>query len=340
MTRRGLMVVTIGTMALMIVGTALAQGPVLLRHQWQAGEEITWDVSVEMEGVVVVEDLKVDPPGRQRLDMTVTTATTKFQTIEEVDEDGVATVLTEIGPIAITTDMGTGTMQHVTIDPQTGTMVVDGAEIPLPENARAAVGRTVRQVLSPRGELLETDASWDASTHMTGGIIMPQELMNVLERAPMVFPEGEVGEGYCWAQTADLELSGDALADERDATLPPISYVSSYKMAGFEDVGGVECARIEFIGAADIEGVLETPMPGDENDAVTRFGPAHFGISGTIWFDHAGGRMLRVEARVVMDLIQEVEGRVKHGEQIGDMHTRISFEGLDVSSTAERIDEG
>ncbi len=340
MTRRGLVVVTIGTMALMIVGTALAQGPVLLRHQWQAGEEITWDVSVEAEGLVIVEDLKVDPPGRQRLDMTVTTATTQFQTIEEVDEDGAATVLTEIGPIAITTDMGTGTMQHVTIDPQTGTMVVDGAERPLPVNARAAGGRTVRQVLSPRGELLETDASWDASAQMTGGIIMPQELMNVLERAPMVFPEGEVGEGYCWAQTTDLELGDDALPEEADLPLPPVSYVSSYKVAGFEDLGGVECARIEFISAADVEGGIETPMPGDGNDAITRFGPAHFGISGTMWFDHAAGRLVRVQARVVMDLIQEIEGRVKQGEEIGDVHTRISFEGLDMSSAAERIDEG
>ena len=156
----------------------------------------------------------------------------------------------------------------------------------------------------------------------------------------MVFPEGEVGEGYCWAQTADLELSGDALADERDAALPPVSYVSGYTIASFEELAGVECARIEFIGAADIEGVIEMPMPGDGNDAITRFGPAHFGISGTMWFDHAAGRLVRVQARVVMDLTQEIEGRVKQGEEIGDVHTRISFEGLDMSSAAERIDEG
>lgn len=340
MTQRGLAVVTGVIISLMIAGTAFAQGPVLLRYQWQAGEEITWDINVEMAGLVVVEDLKTDSPGRQRLDMTMTTATTQFQTVEAVDEDGAATVLTEIGPLAITADVGMGAAQQITIDAQAGTMTVNGAEVPLPEAARASVGKTRRQVLSPRGELLETDTSWDTSAQMIAGVVLPQELFNVLQRAPMVFPEDEVGEGYCWAQSADLNLSGDPPAEGQAATLPPMSYVTSYKLAGFEDVDGVECARIEFIGAADIEGSIETPMPGDENDAVTRFGPAHIGVSGTMWFDHAAGQLVRVETRVVMDLIQEIEGRVKQGEEIGDVHTRVNFEGLDVSATTERIAEG
>ena len=340
MTRRALVIMAAGTMVLAIVGTAWALGPVVLRHQWEAGEEVTWDVNIEMEGLIVVEDLKVDPPGRQNLDMTVSTATTQLQTIEEVDEDGAATVLTSTGPIFVTTDMGMGPVQNILIDPQTGMMTVNGEEVPMPEASRTAVARIVRRVLSPRGELLESDASWDASSHMTGGMVMPQQLLSVFQRAPMVFPEGEVGEGYCWAQSADLSMFDDALPEETGLTLPPISYVTSYKIAGFEDLDGVECVLIEFIGAADIEGVVETPMTGEDNEAVNRFGPAHFGLSGTMWFDHAAGRMVREDARVVMSLVQEIEGRMKQGEEIGDVHTRIGFETLDVTSTSERIDEG
>ncbi len=57
MTRRVLVVVSLAVMALMIVGTAWALGPVVLRYQWEAGEEVTWDVNIEMEGLIVVEDL-------------------------------------------------------------------------------------------------------------------------------------------------------------------------------------------------------------------------------------------------------------------------------------------
>ncbi len=156
----------------------------------------------------------------------------------------------------------------------------------------------------------------------------------------MVFPEGEVGEGYCWAQSADLSMFDNALPEETDLTLPPVSYVTSYKIAGFEDLDGVECVLIEFIGAADVEGVIETPITGEDNEAVNRFGPAHFSISGTMWFDHAAGCMVREDARVVMSLVQEIEGRMKQGKEIGDVHTRIGFETLDMTSTSERIAEG
>ena len=88
--------------------------------------------------------------------MTLTTTTTQFQTIEEVDEDGAATVLTEIGAIAGTTDMGMGLVLNMLIDPQAGTMTVNGEEMPLPEAARAAGGKTQPPVVSPRGQLLET----------------------------------------------------------------------------------------------------------------------------------------------------------------------------------------
>ncbi len=77
--------------------------------------------------------------------MTVSTATTQFQTIEEVDEDGAATTLISTGPISVTTDTGMGPAQNILMDPQTGMMTVNGEEMPMPEASRTAVARIVRR---------------------------------------------------------------------------------------------------------------------------------------------------------------------------------------------------
>ncbi len=320
------------------VACAQTRAPVLLRYQWEQGEEITLDVNVEMAGEVVTDDLLLDPPGRQRSDMTATMSMAQYQTIEAIDDDGNATVVNETGVIEM--DMETEGMgaQHMTIDMANGKLMVGDKEMPAPAGMAKMAG-PVRQTLSPRGEVLDTQMSFDPAEMFNIGATAPLKMLEMFKTSNMTFPEQEVGEGYCWVQAVDLTPTVPE-GEEAPEDPPTMAYSMSYAHAGYEDLGGVECVRIQMIGTTELSNLSGMPMPGIDGDATSSLGPAHYSISGTIWFDNAAGCVRKVEAVVILDMVQEVEGTFKMGDKTRDVHSRTTMTGFEIYTTMERIDEG
>ena len=164
------------------------------------------------------------------------------------------------------------------------------------------------------------------------------QALKAMQQQPMVFPEQAIAIGYCWLNERDLT---PPTAEEGEAPeLPPITQTMTYKLAGFEDVAGSECARIELLGVMEIAGTLTMPLQAPNQEGTTKVGPAHFSISGTIWFDREAGQPLKMEVTMLLDVMQEVEGTVTVEEKTQDFHMQVELRDFEILLSAVRAEEG
>ncbi|MCD6360668.1 MAG: hypothetical protein J7M38_07330 [Armatimonadetes bacterium] len=325
---------TILAAALLFGATASAQPTYLLRYKWQEGENITWLVDVEASGEVLTRDLSVNPPGVTRMDVSMTMSMPQYQIVESVDDDGNGTVVTRMGTMEMDITMPPVGTQHIMVEPG-GKATIAGADIPIPESLKQITGKPFKQVMSPRGDVLDMELPFKLEDFVDLGSTAPLQAIKALQQQPVIFPEQEAAEGYCWVNRQDLTPEADPGTE-----LPPITKTMIYTLAGFEDINGIECARIELLGVMDIDGTLTMPMQGEGREGTSIVGPAHFSTTGTIWFDLEAGLPQKFEGSVLISVLQESEGSITVQDRKHDFHIQVEMNNFAVDFTMERAEEG
>ena len=338
---RASVVLVVAVVAVVLCAEVAHAAPtVLLRYQWHEGDTLTWLVDVDAAGQMVTSDLSQQTPMRVPVDVSVVTHMPLFQTVEAVDDDGNGTVLTEIGTMEMEVTVAGMEPRHMTIDMTKGQMDVDGQAMPFPDAGKSFALKPFRTTISPRGEVLKSELPSGLADILGEGATSPLQAFKALQQQPLIFPEEEIAVGYCWTQTQDLPVE----VPEGGPELPPLAQTTIYRLVGFEDMGGVECARIEMLSVMDLLDALELPMVGQMagpmQDASTKMGPMHLSSATTIWFDNAAGRIEKVEANMLMDMTQEMEGTVTVQDQQHEIHIQTEMSGFEVKVSVLRAAEG
>ncbi len=350
--------------ALILACAAWAQDEerVLLRYQWNAGEEIVWDITSETSGTMVMRDLTKDPVEETETPMWTRVLMPMTLLVESVDEEGNGTVVYEMGTMQMDVQVE-GKQSYIVLDPKASTMTVDGEESPLPPGAGAGMAGYYRMVISPRGDVLEMELPEGlGAMGLTGGADMSQ-WMRMSQQWSVAFPEEPVGFDYVWGAAFDMPLvalgavAGDEEQDgehdhdgqgehgeegEHEAGDDAPSLIAGstlYRMAGTRLVADVDCVTLDMLSAMDIE-TMPVPMAGafggTEGEGMElAIGPMHMSISGGFDFDPAGGRMVGADTRVVIDMIQRIKGTVQTPEGEQEMNMEMITRGMTIDSTIE-----
>ncbi len=317
-------------LALCLASSAFAQGGdrILLRYQWNAGDEITWQVVSETTGTVTMRDLTQDPVAENTMEMWTRATMPMTLVVESVDADGNGTISYRLGVIDMDTVQG-GQQQYIQIDPDAGTMTVNGEEQELPGQMMPGMLGDMKLVISPLGEML--DVQMPEGTDMSGffgGMDMAQ-LMRLSQQSQMTFPEQPVSVGYSWGTSVAAPF-GAEVSDMFDTTVVAT-------LAGLETVDGVQCARIDMVGAMDI---AELPMglgmagrgPLPEGLEMV-MGPMHISIQGSFLFDPAAGKLVSAQATVLMDMDQHISGTAEGPEGPQQVESEIAVRDMLIDTT-------
>ena len=231
--------------------TAWAQDEerVLLRYQWNAGEEIVWDVVTETSGTMVMRDLTKDPVEETMLPIWSRVMMPMTLTVESVDDDGNGTVVYELGTMQMDVQ-AEGRQVYMEFDPATGAMTMDGQQMPVPGGMQAGMAGPYRMVISPRGEVLDIELPEGlAMMGLAGGADMTQ-WMKMSQQWSATFPEEPVYADYVWSTQFDAPLGTPAEeVAEGDARRPAGDGAMVYCMTGTRLVGGVDCVTLDAMGA-------------------------------------------------------------------------------------------
>jgi hypothetical protein len=328
--------------AALVVGACAvwAQQPeeYLLRYKWNQGDQITWNVTSETTGTVIVRDLTKDPvktteaPIWSRMMMPMTL------TVEEVDAEGDATIVYEIGTMQMDIE-AEGETTYICIDPEAGTMTVDGEEQALPPGASSGMSGPYRMVITPRGDVKEMELPEGLSAMMggTSGFDLDQ-WMKMSQGWAVAFPEEPVGVGHVWgaAMEPPLPLQGNGDTD----AAPPGDVAVLYRLLGARGLGDRQVVQIEMLGALDFE---TFPLPamammgsgGPGSGLEISMGPMHISISGTINFDPEAGELVASDAGVIMDMVQHTQGTVETPEGPQEVDLETIVRDMTVDSTVE-----
>jgi len=293
-------------LALCLSVTAFAQDAerVLLRYQWNAGDEITWEVISETTATITMRDLTQDPPAENAMEMWMRSTMPLTLVVESVDADGNGTLSYRIGVMEMDMLQG-GQQQYIVMDPEAGTMTVNGEEQELPEQMMPGMLGDMKLVLSPRGEMIDAQIpEGSPMAGMFGGMDMAQ-LMRMSQQSQVTFPEQPVSVGYSWGSSMASPF-GDPDENQFDATMV-------LTLGGLPTVGGVQCARIDMVGAMDMAELPMTmtmgggagPMP---EGIEMKMGPMHVSVAGSMMFNPAAGRVVSGDIDVLMDMDQHISG--------------------------------
>jgi hypothetical protein len=310
----------------------------LLRYKWDQGDQITWNVTSETTGTVIVRDLTKDPvketqsPIWSRMMMPMTL------TVEDVDAEGNATIVYEMGTMQMDIEAEGETM-YICIDPEAGTMTVDGEAQALPPGAATGMSGPYRMVITPRGDVGEMELPEGLSA-MMGGIsgFDLDRWMKMSQGWAVAFPEEPVSVGHVWGAAMEPPLPLQADGDTDAA--PPGDVAVLYRLLGARGLGDRQVVQIEMLGAMDFE-TFPMPMigampggPGMENFQVS-VGPMHISISGTIDFDPEAGELVASDVTVIMDMVQHMKGTVETPEGPQEVDLETIVRDMTVDSTVE-----
>ena len=314
----------------------------LLRYNWVAGDEIVWNVTSETTGTVLMRDLTKDPAEEKETSMWSGMTMPMTLTVEDVDEDGNATVLQTMGTMQIDVE-AEGETKYIVIDPETGTMTADGEEQPLPEGSAAGMAGPFRIVISPRGEMLDMELP-EGFGMMMGALpgVDMEKWMKMSQGWAANFPETPIGIGYVWGapMTPPIAVEGDVEGDAEEAEAPLGDVTVLHKLLGVRRDGDVDVVQIEMLGAMDFE-TLPFPgagmTPGLGGDMTMTMGPMHVSVSGIIDFDPQAGELLVSEATIIMDMVQHMQGTVETPEGAKEVNTEIITRDMKVDTTVEVV---
>lgn len=314
---------------------------VLLRYRWNAGDEITWQVSSETTGSVTMRDLTKDPVEEQTQEIWTVASLPMTMVVESVDADGNGTISYRMGVIEMDMTMQ-GQQTYMRIDPEAGTMTVNGEAQPLPEPMMSAMQQNITMVISPRGAMLDVQFPEGLPMGAMPGFDMTQWMrMGQQWQAP--FPEQPVPIGYSWGSSMPMPFgagtAGAATANAEAAEAPAATVI--FTLAGWETVGEARCARVDVVGTIDLE---ELPLPMGQGMGVgaeapegmqMKLGPMHISFDGSMLFDPAAGKLVSTQMSLLMDMDQRMSGTMETPEGEQTMNLEILIRDLLVETTVE-----
>jgi len=335
------------SLALLLALVACAQEDadrILLRYQWNAGDEIIWQIASETTGTVVTRDLTKDPVAETSAEIWTSATMPMTLTVDSSDAQGNGTIAYYVGIIEM--DMAAGGQQHyMRIDPQARTMTMDGEEMPLPEQSMLWMTEPMRMVTSPRGELLELQLPEGSPLGGMAGLDLTQ-WMRLSQQWQMVFPEEPVPEGYSWYTSMAVPFGGEGAGggEAGEAEAPKVAPAATMVLthAGRETVNGVDCVRVEMVGAMDIDELPLSLGQGSGMGAMMpeglemRMGPMHVSVAGSFLFDPAAGEVVSTQARLLIDLDQRMTGTVETPDGAQTVDMEIFIRDMLVETTASR----
>ncbi len=333
---------------------------VLLRYQWNAGEEIIWDVTTETSGTMFMRDLTKDPVEERTIPIWSRVLMPMTLRVESVDDEGNGTVVYELGTMQMDVQ-AEGQQSYIVFDPVAGTMTMDGEDTPLPPGMATGMLGPYRMVMSPRGEVLEMELPEGlGAMGLAGGADMTQWL-RMSQQWSAALPEEPVGLDYVWGAAFDMPFGapeavdgdeehegdddhdGQGEHDEEgeheagDDAPSPMAGSVLYRMSGTRLVADVECVTLEMLGVMDLETLPMPAMFGAMGGEGFEFsiGPMHVSMSGGFDFDAAAGRTMGGDMRAVMDMTERIKGTMQTPEGEQEMNMEITMRGMTVDSTIE-----
>ena len=257
--------------------------------------------------------------------------------VQRIDADGNAEISYHIGRLEMDTETG-GQQQYIVMDPQEKTMTVNGQPVPLPEPVASMFSQPMSVTMSPRGGVMGLSGFFGLNTLFGGGASGNPSAasMEVLRKWQMAFPVDPIGVGYSWGSSGSLP-TGEGSAEGP----APMSATMVYTLSGFEDVAGAQCAKIDMVGAIDINELPQAMMDAASAAAgaaganmSTRVGPGHMSLQGSMLFDVAGGRIVRTDATVYMDMMQRITGSVTANGETQQIDTMMDMRNFRIDTTA------
>lgn len=332
-----------------MIGVALAIGMVsrqgfadgmVLRYQWNAGEESTLSMTCEGNGEMVLWMEIGGKGGEQDMDLTTVTKLPVYQTVESVDADGNAATAYQIGEMVVDVSGEGFPPQHIVVDPTGATMKVGEQETPMPEAAQWFFGRPIRMVMSPAGEVLEFYAPISHHEMFDMAGFSPAQFAQLVRTAQIALPKEGIQEGHSWAQTVDLSFYApdEKTGAEEGVEAMPMLMTTVYTLAGFEQVDGSNCAKVDMVGVMELKEPTTVPisMPGVE--LTLEMGPARISISGFSYFDYENGRVVKSEIDTIMNMKQAIEGQFSFLGQTQNIQTEVAYDNYKTHTVMVRED--
>ncbi len=249
-----------------------AAGTILFRLKYEEGEVLTYETTLDGVGSVHIAG------NQQALDMDGEMLV--MMTVEEVDEEGNFTVLTEV-------------------DVEKLTVTMAGSPMPPPDQEIK-----VRTEMTPRGEILDIEMVQDQSQQadqgpwnekmakmLTGGFDLKRMLMGQKIAA---FPEDPVSPGDEWTgQAQEVDVEGQTA---------PLQITTKYD--GNIEVDGRMCARLDSTCDINAEAFGEMATTLDMSGTTS--------TQTRSWFDFEAGRMVatmeRTQANMQVQMPTEMTG--------------------------------
>jgi hypothetical protein len=303
---------------LLLVGAvALAQddAAVLLQYKFVPGRTVVYEVTGN--GTVPMSLTTGPEAGNQTiaLDMAMDLRIGMKETCEGLDEEGKGKMVMSLPLMVIQVNTAVGDQaiaSFTTWENNALSVTVNGQTIPPDANVQkleTLLKTPIRLTMSPAGaaKLDEETAKLlgDMLNNPLGGF---SQSLNALTGG---FSDQPVRPGETWKTALTGEQTNGALEGTADCTF-----------AGFEDLGGVRCARIE--GEAQVKSLKPLPnisMGGQGESAITAMGISMAFVN---YFDPAAGHMVLS----IMDMTQNMSMIVTVGGQGG-------AQGLQMPATIE-----
>jgi len=306
---------------------------VLLRYQWNAGEQQWYAVSGRMQGTMVMsgapgqaQEADVELPITTEFDVACTALT------RAVDDQGNGTVELQLSPMLISTDAA-GQHMDMTIPFTKGTMLVNGKEQPLPWVSAQQSAQPTTMKLSPRGKLLQITGLERMMPMMGPTFLGHMDLNSLLPLSQVQFPEEALAVGQQWEQLTPLApfFTSESQQDVQMQTI-------KYTLQALRTVEGHPVAQIGMESVLQLEN-FTMPMPlGEQAQGLSlsmTFVYLNVAQEGSLRFDCEAGQLINAawetttNAKMNIRMEGEVEGQeqsVNVEREMRDFATHLEIE--------------
>ncbi len=265
--------------------------PVLLRYQYYAGDVYIYSMEAHGSGKLVTTiKYNKDQNGRKpvvnelpiNMDMKMSIDTE----VESVEKDGTSKQLTRINEYKLVTD------GKVIIDFNKDTNVNETGD-DIIKSFKNLIKNPIRTDVDTRG-VIKKMAGIEQLTNVESSM----DLTGLLEQLQVPLPEKPVEVGDEWTQKIDMNFAKIAGKDN--------VFDFSFKLAGYEDVKELRCAKIHLVGKGDLKSVLKKMMPDIQNTNIT-FNKTDFIIEGDMYFATAEGLLVAFDFSMTQKMDGDIE---------------------------------
>jgi hypothetical protein len=280
-----------------------AQGAIQLVYKYNQGEVARLTTTSTGKGHTLVTGI----PGQQgqppKVPIETLTEMTMRQTTGVVHEDGSAEVAMVFDTMEVETTAENQNM-HLTLTKDGVEMTVNGKKQDVPEALKgtmAFIGKQLQLKMSNRGAVLGGDfASLKGLEQFMGGMDFEQ----MMKMSQPSLPEKPVKPGDKWTQNMDVKLPGVAGKDgTMEANL-------DYTYLGMEQVGEIQCAKIDLSGTMSMEDVQASATPpGVPAGAKMTVDGMHAYMDGWLYFDPVAGRLVEQSLDMDLSVVATISGK-------------------------------